>query len=254
VFVACTTSAFSARPLELALRQIAELEFARFELALIEGGSQLRPSEVAEDIDAAMRRIRYGPGLTPSSLYLDFGPVDAALLKKRFEAMGRLAKQLTVAVMTLPASPAGTPIADEVERLAPLNQVAHREGLVLSLLTESDTLTGDPAQAAALCRALPGLGITLDPSPFLNGPHAGANYDDLFPFVQNIHLRDTGKKAGEFQVRVGQGIIEYGRIVNLLERHGYRRGLTIAYLDSIEGPFDIAVETRKLKLMLESLL
>ena len=71
--------------------------------------------------------------------------------------------------------------------------------------------------------------------------------------VQNVHFRDTGKKPGEFQVRIGQGEIEYGRVVSQLERHGYNRALTVAIRDDIENPFDVEVEVRKLKLLLESL-
>jgi sugar phosphate isomerase/epimerase len=129
-----------------------------------------------------------------------------------------------------------------------------REGLVLAVETHSQTLTADPAAAVALCQAVPGLGLTLDPSHYIQGPHRGADFDMVFPYVQNVHLRDTGKGPDEFQVRIGQGDVEYGRIVNLLERHGYDRGLTVSILDSLDSPFDIEVEVRKLKLLLESLI
>ena len=72
--------------------------------------------------------------------------------------------------------------------------------------------------------------------------------------MQNIHLRDTGKNPGEFQVRVGQGQIEYARIVTQLQRYGYNRSLTVAIIDRLENPFDREVEVRKLKLLLETLL
>ncbi len=121
-------------------------------------------------------------------------------------------------------------------------------------MTDSKTMTADPSVAAALCKAVPGLGLTLDPSHYLQGPFAGVNYDEVFPFVQNVLLRDSGRKPGEFQVRVGQGEIEYGRIVNLLERNGYDRALTVSILDSLDSPFDVEVEVRKLKLLLESLI
>ena len=99
---------------------------------------------------------------------------------------------------------------------------------------------------------MPGLGVALDPSHYIQ--LGVKDYDDLFPYVQNIQLRDTGTGPGEFQVRVGQGEIEYGRIVSQLERFGYNRALTVAILDSIDNPFDVEVEVRKLKLLLESLL
>jgi sugar phosphate isomerase/epimerase len=189
-------------------------------------------------------------------LSLDFGDIEAGnpLFRKRFEAMCRLAKPLTVAVLTIAAGPLGTGFDDEVKRLTTLASYAMREGLVLALETHSRTLTADPAVAVALCQAVPGLGLTLDPSHYIQGPHRGCDFDVVYPYVQNVHLRDTGKGPGEFQVRIGQGEVEYGRIVNMLERHGYDRGLTVSLFDSHESGFDNEVEVRKLKLLLESLL
>lgn len=254
MFVACSTLCFGDRPLEAALRQIAEFEFNKYDLALIEGGPHMAPSDVAADPDAAIRRLRSGPGLTPSAIDLDFGDLDPAALRKRFEAICRFAKPLTVAVLTMPAAPIGTPIDLEIERLTGLATVANREGLVLSVRTDRATLTSDPAAAARLCDAVPGLGLTLDPSHYVIGPHAGASYDHLFPYVQNAHFRDTGKDPGEEQVRVGQGRIDYARIVNLLARHGYNRALTVAIFNDGHCPFNAEVEVRKLKLLLESLI
>jgi sugar phosphate isomerase/epimerase len=254
VFVACSTLCFSKEPLESALRHIAELEFNKIDLAIVEESPHLRPSEVAADLDTALHRIKYGPSLTPSALDLDFGSVDDKTLRRRFEAMCRLAKPLTVAVLTIPAAPIDSPFDDEVHRLSELSEIAQREGLVLTVETHSQTLTASPSTAVALCKAVPGLGLTLDPSHYINGPNQGASFDEVYPFVQSVHFRDTGRKLGEFQVRVGQGEIEYGRVVGQLERHGYNRALTVSILDSLDNPFDVEVEVRKLKLLLESLL
>ena len=256
MFVSCSTLCFSNEPLESALRHIAELEFDKIELAIVEGGQHLRPSEVTENLEASLARLRRGPSLIPSSLYLDFGDIDLGgpVLRKRFEAMCRLAKPLTVAVLTIPAAPLGSDLDGEIKRLSALAGFAMREGLVLALETHSKTLTADPGTAVELCKAIPGLGLTLDPSHYVGGPYKTSEIDALYPYVQNIHLRDTGKGPGEFQVRVGQGEIEYNRVVNLLTRHGYDRGLTVSILDHPDNTFDTEVEVRKLKLLLESLL
>ena len=76
MFVACSTLCFAREPLETALRQIAELEFDKFELALFEDGQHMRPSEAGDNPEAAQQRLRCGPSLIPSSLHIDFGPVD----------------------------------------------------------------------------------------------------------------------------------------------------------------------------------
>ncbi len=256
MFVSCSTRCFSKKPLEAAIRQLFELEFPKFDLAVIESGTQLRPSEVAEDIEGTLHRLRSGPGLTPSTLELDLGPhdPDPKLWRKRFEAMCRLAKQLTVAVLVIPASPLGASFDEEVKRLSSLVEFMGREGLVLTVPTHSATLTADPAQAIALCKAVPGLGLTLDPSHYTNGPTKVGNYDGVYPYVRHVQFRDTGKQPGAFQVKVGSGDIEYTRIVSLLERQGYDRALSISIWDELGSPFEVDVEVRKLKLLLESLL
>ena len=256
MYVACSTLCFSKFPLELALRHMADLEFHKVDLEVVESGGHLRPSEIAENLDAAMARLRKGPSISPSAIGLDFGdldPLDPAY-RRRFEAACRMAKATTVAVLTIPAAPLASPFNDEVKRLSELSTFAMRQGLVVAVETHSATLTADPTMAVALCKAVPGLGLTLDPSHYIAGPHASHNFDEVYPYVQNVHLRDTGKKPGDFQVRVGQGEIEYGRVVNSLERVGYNRALTVSILDALDNPFEVEVEVRKLKLLLESLL
>jgi len=256
LFVACSTLCFSKEPLDSALRHMAELEFHKVDLEIAEAGGHLRPSEVAENQDAALARLRHGPSLSPSAIGLDFGDLDplGSAYRKRFEAACRAAKALTVAVLTVPCAPLGSPFDDEVARLTALSSYAMRQGLVVAVPTDSASITAEPAAAVALCRAVPGLGLTLDPSHYIHGPHGSHNFDEVYPFVQNVHLRDTGRRPGEFQVRVGQGEIEYGRVVASLERAGYNRGLTVAILDALDNPFEVEVEVRKLKLLLESLL
>jgi sugar phosphate isomerase/epimerase len=256
MFVACNTLCFAREPMETALRQIVELEFDKFELSLVEDGQHIRLSEAGDDPDGALTRLRQGPSLVPSSLYLDFGPVDWSDPQnyKRFEGLCRLAKLLSVAVITMHACPRGTSIDDEIKRLTSLAGNAIRKGLVPALLTHSETLTADPKVAVELCQAVPGLGLTLDPSHYLQGPSPEVDFDGVFPYVQNVQLRDTGTAPGEFQVRVGQGKVDYARIVNMLQRHGYNRALTVNIIDRPDNPFDREVEVRKLKLLLETLI
>ena len=253
MYVACSTACFSKEPLAKALRHMADLEFHRVDLTLSETGDHLKPSEVAENLEAALAKLRQGPSLSPSAITLDFGDLDplGPVYRKRFEAACRMAKTLLVAVLTISASPLDSSFDDEVKRLSDLSDHAMRQGLVLAVETNAATLTAEPSAAVALCKAVPNLGLTLDPSHYV---HINGNFDEIYPFVQNVHLRDTGKKPGEFQVRVGQGAIEYGRIVNSLERAGYDRGLTVAILDRLDNSFEVEVEVRKMKLLLESLL
>ncbi len=253
MYVACSTLSFARLPLERALRLMAELEFSKVDVAIHENGSHLKPSEVAEDIAAAGLRIRIGPSLTPAAFSVEFGTTDIEVRLQQLKAICRLARHAAVPLLSIPAASNGAGLDDEVRRLRDLVQLVASEGLILTVPTHTGTLTEFPSVARELCERVPGLGLTLDPSHYVNGPNQGGSYDDLFPYVRHVQLRDTGKATGRFQVRVGQGEIEYGRIISQLQRYRYDRLLTVALHDVAEAPFAMETEVRKLKYLLESL-
>ncbi|HZT80125.1 MAG TPA: TIM barrel protein, partial [Gemmataceae bacterium] len=139
------------------------------------------------------------------------------------------------------------------KRLAHLVQVAEQDGVLLAVSTDLGAVTEDPDAAVELCRRVPNLGLTFDPSTFIAGPHADKGHDQLFPFVRHVHLRDTGRGPDQFQVRVGQGEVEYGRIISHLGRFHYDRLLTVDIRDVPDAAFPMEPEVRKLKFLLESL-
>lgn len=253
MYVACSTLCFGSRRFEEALRIIGELHFNKFDVAIDEQGPHLRPSAVAEDVVGTAARLRFGPGLTPAAFSVGIDAPDEKEYQRQFQALCRLARLATVPLMTLAAAASGVGTDAEAARLAKLVKIADKEGVLLTVATLTGTLTEDPDQAVALCKATPGLGLTLDPSHYLTGPHGGKGYDQVFPFVRHVHLRDTGRGPNQFQVRVGQGEIEYGRIIAQLSRLHYDRCLTVDIRDIPDAPFAMEPEVRKLKYLLESL-
>jgi sugar phosphate isomerase/epimerase len=252
VYVACSTQCFSRYPLDQALRIIGELDFSKVDLAIHEKGSHLKPSEVADDVVAAAQRIRIGPSLSPTAFDVEIDAQGEEFVRQ-LRAVCRLARLSNVATVTLPVAPAGTPVDGEVERLKRLVHLAQAEGVILSAETRIGTLTEIPSVAVDLCQRVEGLALTLDPSHFLAGSHQGQNYDIVFPYVRHVHLRDSGRSMDKFQVRVGQGEVEYGRIIAQLARQHYDRILTVGILDIPDAPFAVDHEVRKLKYLLESL-
>lgn len=252
MYVACSTFCFGREGLNEALHRIAELEFSKYEAVIDEQGRQLRPSEVAADVNAVAQRLRMGPGLTPAAFCVN---IDAAEPEytRQFRAICRLARLTAVPVITLQAAPADSALDAEVERLGRLTALAEADGVQLTVATESGTLTEDPDRAVTLCERVPGLGLTLDPSHYVAGPNGGKNYDAVYPYVRHVRLRDTGKGPNQFQVRVGQGEIEYGRIISHLGRFRYDRALSVDIRDLPESATSMMPEVRKLKYLLESL-
>jgi sugar phosphate isomerase/epimerase len=201
----------------------------------------------------AANRLRYGTGLMPAAFSVEIAAPTDTEATKQFQAVCRLARISAVPLVTLRGADSGTEMDAEVERLKRLARLADADGIQVTLATLTGTLTEDPDTAVTLCERVPGLGLTLDPSHYLTGPHQGKSYDQVFPYVRHVHLRDSGKGPNQHQVRVGQGEIEYGRIVSQLMRHGYDRVLSVDIRQIPDMPYAMEPEVRKLKYLLESL-
>jgi sugar phosphate isomerase/epimerase len=231
---------------------IRELRFTKADLAVHAGGPHLRPAEVAGDVGKAAQRLKAG-NLPLAAIHADLGSATVAEARTQLRAIARLARVSATPLVTVPAADAGADFDAEVERLKEWERIVAGEGVMLTVETHRDTLTSDPLGAAELCRRIPGLGLTLDPSHYQVGPHGPVNHDALYPLVRHVRLRDTGSSVEQFQVRVGQGEIEYGRIISLLTRCHYDRALSVDIRDSADTPFPIEPEVRKLKYLLDSL-
>lgn len=250
MFVTATTECFPRLSLEGALNKIGDLEYSRVEIGIREQGPHLRPSEVAADLETAVHRCRDTHRLTPMAYTVEI-QAKGDTYYEQFTACAKLAKATKVVSITVPASPLGSPFNGEIERLRELVRIAGIEGVLVSIKTESGRLTQDPETALALCQNVKGLGITLDPSHYVCGNHSGANYDKLLPLVSHVQLRDT--KPDQLQVKVGQGEIEFGRIITQLQKLKYHRALSVHVIDYAELDLDHDTEMRKMRLLLESL-
>ncbi|MBO0699268.1 MAG: sugar phosphate isomerase/epimerase [Zavarzinella sp.] len=226
------------------------MNFHKVDLALHESGPHLKPSDVVADPGRAAQILRKA-NVAYAAFHVEIDAPDADKYRDTLRAVCRLGRVLSVPVVNIPAAPADADFAGEVARLANLCRVAEAEGVILTVETHHRTLTGDPAKAAELCRQVPGLGLTLDPSHYVVGAHPQEDYDDLYPYVRHVRLRDTA--PDRLQVRVGQGHVEYGRIVSQLFRERYERALSVDIRDTPEPDYPMEPEVRKLKFLLESM-
>ena len=247
MFVCASTRCFSDKSLEEACYVLDDLEFDKIELWMDEDQSQLKPSEVIRDPEGFCIRFREATRLTPVALCLD-SDIDP----QGFHALTRVAKQLKVAQITLPASRLGTPFNSEIDRLREFLKVASQDGIRVSIKTKTGHLTEDPDTAIELCQAAMGIGLTLDPSYYMCGPHRGGLYDQVYPFVYHTHLRDT--TPDQIQVPVGLGQIDYSRVISQLERVKYRGALSVEILPELGDLAGRLTELKKTRLLLESML
>lgn len=247
MFVAASTRCFSDKSFAEACFHLDDLEYDKVELWLDENSVHLKPSEIVKDPDGFAVRYREATRLSPTAFCLE-NDIDPA----GFAVLSRVAKQMRIAQITLPASKLGTPFNAEIDRLKEFLKIASQDGVLVSIKTKTGHLTEDPHTAVELCQAAPGLGLTLDPSYYICGPHRGQNYDQVFPYVFHMHLRDSSPE--HVQVPVGLGQIDYSRLLSQLERVKYNRSLSVEILPEYNEPAARPIELRKMRLLLESLL
>jgi sugar phosphate isomerase/epimerase len=247
VFVAASTRCFSDKSFAEACFLLDDLEYDKIELWLSEDSPQITPSQIIADPDGFCTRYREVTRLSPMAFCLegDVKPADFAVLT-------RVAKQMRIAQITIPASKLGTPFNSEIDRLRGFLKIASQDGILISIKTKTGHLTEDPDTAIELCQAAPGLGLTLDPSYYVCGPHKNAAFDQVYPYVFHLHLRDS--TPDQVQVPVGLGHIDYSRLVSQLERVKYTRALSVEVLPELCEPNARLIELRKMRLLLESLL
>jgi len=248
VIVSASTECFPELSLSGAIERLAELEFTAVEIDVHEDG-HLEPAKVLADSEWALAECADLQRLRPVAV--SFASPETPDVYERFEACCKLAKAIGVVILVVESSELGTPFNGEIERLRKLVSIASGAGQVVGVKTQSDRMTQDAETTASLCRNVPGLGVTLDPSYFIYGHgKKQASWDPILQYVCHAHLRDT--KPDTFQVRIGQGNVEYGKLVAQLQRFNFNRALC-AHMPPLEG-VDQTGELRKMRLLLESLL
>ena len=249
MFVAAASESFPALSFHEMLGRLVDLEYSAVDLAIHEEGGHLKPSEVHANLPRTVDLCRSTKRVTPCALSVDIDAEGDAYYDQ-FTSCCKLAKAVKIVTITVPASELGTPFNAEIERLRALVSIASLEGVVVGVKTETGRVTQDPDTTVVMCKNVKGLGITLDPSHFIYGPHRGGGYEQIMKYVCHVHLRDTSKQ--ELHVRVGQGEVEYGRLITQLVKVKYDRALSVN-MPPLEG-IDHNAEMRKMRLLLESLL
>jgi len=250
VFVCASIESFPELPPQEVLSCLVDLQFTSVELPLHEQGmSWLKPSNVMSNLEEAVNRCRATERLTIVTFSFDTS-AQGDLYYEEFAACCRLAKAMRVVPLVVPAAELGTPFNAEIERLQQLVEIASLEGCLVALKTQIGCMTEDPDTAVVLCDNVQGLGLALDPSHYVTGPRQGRDYAKVMSYVYHLHLRDSTKS--NLHVRVGQGEVDYSRLISQLAAANYSRALSVQ-MAPIEG-IEHRAEVRKMRLLLESLI
>ena len=249
MIVAANTASFSDLSLSDALQRIADLEYTAVEISITDDSSHITPADVARDRKEAHAILRKSHRLEVTSFYVEIGAVGDEHYQQ-FEAICEVARISKVVTLNVPSAELGTPFNEEVEHLRRLVEIANDYGAKVCIRNQSGRQASDPDTIKVLCDNVDNLGLAFDPTIYICGPDAGKDFDKVLAYVGHVYLRDTSPT--EFQVKVGQGEVDYGKIISQLSALDYRRALCV---DVVETPgIEHSAEMRKMRLLLESLL
>ena len=249
MFICASTDCFPELDPREVLQRLIDLEYTSVELTVHEEGGWIKPSEVLADLERATRLCRDTHRMVIAALSIDIQATGDEYYQQ-FAACCKLAKAIKLVTLVVPSSELGTPFNEEIERLKNLVALAALEGAVVAMKTTIGSMSQDPDTAVVICDNVKGLGLALDPSHYIAGPHQGRCYDKVMKYVRHLYLRDTTKE--EMQVRVGKGEVDYGRLISQLSKEKYNRAISV-HMPEMEG-CEHRGEMRKLRLLLESML
>lgn len=252
MLVSCTSLCMGRHSLAKVFEALLEMEFTRYELAVFQGSSHIRPSEVLEDPAKVASRMKAAHGLTCGAIYYCEKPSDPQKEKAYIRGLACLARLTHVPVVTVLGNSKETDWDQEVERLGDLVSLGASEGVQICLATHGGTWADKPADAIKLCAEVRGLALTLDPSHLCEFDLASKEMEEMLSKVVHTHLRDSTKGPRPVQVKVGSGVIEHAKLINILEKQGYNRLLSIDLHEIPDCGFPVLPEVRKLKYLLES--
>jgi sugar phosphate isomerase/epimerase len=235
--------------LEESVEKLGELEYISIEIAVHEHQNQLKPSEVADNLSAAIVKCGAKRRLNLVSFSFDIR-AEGETYFDHFNACCQLAKATRTITVTVPSAPQGTPFNEEVERFKRLVKIADSHGVRVGMRSQHGCLSQDPDTVSVICDHVKGLALSFDPSQYVYLVQQPRDTEKLMKYVHHVYLRDSSKD--QLQARVGQGVIEYGKLINQLVKVGYQRALCVHILP--QPDVDHLGELRKMRLLLESLL
>lgn len=247
--LACADFTFPLLPHDNVLRLIAILGFEGVDIGLFEGRSHLWPSrEFAqlEDSAAHLKQRLEALGLAAADVFLqmdpDFTPwaINHPDADRRQHARDWFLRTLDYAAgtgarhfTTLP----GVAFPDEsgdaswdraVAELAWRVELAGRYGIVFGVEAHVGSLAPDPQRAVKLAQDVPGLTLTVDYTHFTRQGMPDRDVEPMLAYASHFHVR--GAQPGRLQVAFKDNVINYDRVLAVLQAQGYAGWLGVEYV------------------------
>lgn len=147
--------------------------------------------------------------------------------------------------------------ATSVEEYKWMVDTAQKNGVLLNFEPCIMSIALEPAQAERLVEAVPGVGYTLDYAHQVQMGLTNEGIEPMHAHARHFHVKQSAQ--GEFEVKTDapNGVIDFERMGRKLLSDGYDGVVTVEFVaapDVIEAGWDMAVETGKMKQVIDDAL
>jgi len=263
---------FGPRPLRESLLMLKNLRFEIVDLGVCPGNTQIHPVQAATEPERTASEVigvLEEMGMRPEECFvLDFGqpindPEDEARNRTlalfpglvRFASLAGFRSIMLIPGVVHPAIGRERSFALSVRALQQFVKMSEEAGIQLNVEPCEPSIAEDPQQAVRLCEEVPGLGLTLDYSHFIDPGYDQSSVEQLHRFTRHVHARQAA--PGKRVEGVDRGSIDFKRIIFLLEQQNYQGVIAVEYLDceiTTQCGVNVLAETVKMKLELSKLL
>lgn len=246
--LACADFTFPLLSHENSLDVVSMLGFDGVDIGLFEGRSHLYPSREFADATAAetLRSKAVDRGLRVADVFLQMDPdfklfaVNHPDAQRRDKARDWFRRTLDYAatcesphVTALPGvtfedEPAADSLARCRDELAWRVEQSQAAGIVFGIEAHVGSIVPTPPQALALVESVPGLTLTLDYTHFTRDGLPDSDIEPLLAHASHFHTR--GACPGRLQCSFKDNVIDYGRIIDLMQAGGYSGYVGIEYV------------------------
>ena len=233
----CSTLVKAKQPLEPALKTVADMGFKYADVMCLSWTPHVNVDALVKDFDTEAARVE--KALADNKLKVSNLTFDAIETKPfeeyktRFTAVVKLAVRLKAPLVNIMAPSAKSDRADQVAKLKVIHKIAADHGVQLTLETHVGQITEMPADAERVCKEVPGVGLTLDPSHFYASPNQGKCFANVYPYVHGTGFRAGGLSTQTIQMPWGEGPIDFAQVVRDLEARGYKGYYVVEYLEGL---------------------
>jgi sugar phosphate isomerase/epimerase len=263
--------AFGPKTLRESGQIIKDLGFDLMDLGVCLGNTQIHPVQAAErpeQVALMAIEVLEQLELRPDECFvLDFGepinhPEESIRKETRrlFPGLVKFASKVGCrSIMLLPGIVHPDLGKDRsfqltMTELRELVKIADDGGILLNIEPCEPSVAENPEDAMILCQEVPGLGLTLDYSHFIDPGYDQSEVEPLHQFTRHLHARQA--MPDKRVERVEKGTIDFARIISLLRQQSFEGNIVVEYVDcdvTSQCNVNVMEETPKMKRVLDEL-